>query len=138
MRSFYAGDTIRIALEFESEAEVGRGIAIFYHENDPYWSLTFIGDAEPIAGEARYRMQLSAYITDNLPAGEYQFSYMRGERYGSPHDGLELAFDRVPDIRVVVTGAAWRRSLRLHREYWAGTGSSGPSPPTSRSPLEGL
>lgn len=104
MRSFYSGDTIRIALEFESEAEVGRGMAIFYHENDPYWSLTFIGDAEPIAGEARYRMQLSAYITDNLPAGEYQFSYMRGERYGSQHDGLELAFDRVPDIRVVVTG----------------------------------
>jgi hypothetical protein len=103
MRSFSTGDTIRIAIEFESEVEVGRGMAIFHHENDPYWTLVFTGDAEPTAGDGKYRMHLYSTITDNLPAGEYRFRYMQGERYGGQQDGLELAFDRVPGIRVVVT-----------------------------------
>ena len=104
MRSFSAGDTIRIAMDFESKVKIGRGTAILHHENDPYWTLVFAGEAEPMAGESKYRMHLYSTVTDNLPVGVYQFSYMQGERYGGQQDGLELAFDRLPDIRVVVTG----------------------------------
>ncbi len=96
-------DTARLRVDFTTDHPVGRVEAWFDLESGEVGSLVFVEHREVRTEGAVDSVELTSYISENVPLGTYLLRSIKAVYLGGHRDGQEVFMRDLPALRFVVT-----------------------------------